>query len=221
VEVWVENLWLEVELGDGWRAAYRLVPYRKQPVVAELRIFPADVYADREAGTWRAEVLGVMSGGSRKRTDRLGGKPVALPAVRDGLKRRFVQARVRMGEHLRLAGKGLDDLIKAGADDLIDTGFADPSESASAVNKARRPPRRGSRPDRFYAEVARAYVRHLNAGSKRPTSDIARERRLSQTQARDAVRTAREKGFLTPGRRGSLGGTLTELAKQLLNERSR
>ena len=57
----VDRFWLEVDFAPGWRAAYFLVPYGGQPVVAEVRIFPADEYPGRDAGAWRAQFLGVRA----------------------------------------------------------------------------------------------------------------------------------------------------------------
>src|SRR5262249_31562023 len=58
----VKNVWLEMDLpGDRWRVAFRLVPYGEEPVIAEIRVFPADVYPDRCVAEWRGEFLGVLA----------------------------------------------------------------------------------------------------------------------------------------------------------------
>lgn len=50
----VASSWLEVTIADGWLAAYRLVPQDGQPVIAEVRVFPAEA-GRRTAGTWSGE----------------------------------------------------------------------------------------------------------------------------------------------------------------------
>jgi len=41
VEITVSEPWIEVDLGDDWTAAYRIVIQDGAPVVAELRVFLA------------------------------------------------------------------------------------------------------------------------------------------------------------------------------------
>jgi hypothetical protein len=201
----VTDAWLEVELGDGWRAAYRLVPYAGQPVVAEVRIFPADTWPGQTPGAWRADLLGVGAGGAAP----LIGPAVDGPAVRHGITARVLR-RVRLGEHRRYASTMMSRLRRRqGRDRLTAWGFAGPRTRPVAGE-----PR--GRPDRVYAEIAGAYVARLAAGSRRPVADLARRRKLAESVVRDMIHEARARGMLTAGRQGVPGGQLTAHAEQLL-----
>jgi hypothetical protein len=72
--------------------------------------------------------------------------------------------------------------------------------------------------DRYYAEVAQAYVRLIAGGSTAPVRDLAGEMNVADTTARNHVREARRRGILTKTERGKLGGVLTARAIELLNE---
>lgn len=77
-----------------------------------------------------------------------------------------------------------------------------------------RPGRRG-RGDRYYAEVAEQYFRHLD--KRAPVQALAEQLGVSPTQARDLVHAARQRGLLTGGgTRGRRGGVLTQKALELL-----
>ena len=60
-ELEVEDLWVEVDVGDRWRAALRVFPYQGQPVIAEVRLMPRDDWPRRNLGEWRAEKLGLFA----------------------------------------------------------------------------------------------------------------------------------------------------------------
>jgi hypothetical protein len=74
--------------------------------------------------------------------------------------------------------------------------------------------------DRYYAEVARAYIGLIAAGSTAPARDLAERLEVPETTARNQVRAARRRGLLTETDRGKVGGVLTPKANELLNERS-
>ena len=65
----VDEAWVEVPLGDEWVAAYALVLQQGYPVIAEVRIFPAEPKRPG-AGQWSGHFLGVNaavpSGGVRR-----------------------------------------------------------------------------------------------------------------------------------------------------------
>jgi hypothetical protein len=72
---------------------------------------------------------------------------------------------------------------------------------------------------RFYAEVARDYVRACEKNPSSPITELGRRRQIEPARARDFVRRARELGMLTAGRPGKPGGRVTEKAAALLQGR--
>jgi hypothetical protein len=211
----VEDVWLEVEIGGGWRAAFRLVPYAGQPVIGELRVFPADRYPGRRVGEWRAAVLGVGAAkGVHKRLPRRVEPDVDCPPVKYGVTARMLR-RVPLGAHLRDAKESLATLEKTHPKSLrpalVEWGLPVRAERKPTARRA------GGRTDLFYSQLAAAYVARLAAGSRRPIKDIARQRSKADSVIRDAVHEARERGLLTAGGRpGVPGGTLTPLAETIL-----
>jgi len=93
--------------------------------------------------------------------------------------------------------------------------------SRTTLDAVRRPGKTG-RPDRYYAEIADAYVRALDRGSRRPVVDAAdelseaRNAPYSSAYVRAALHVARTRGLLSPSRRGVSGGALTLTATRLL-----
>src|SRR5262245_19968719 len=53
-----EDAWVEAELSDDWRIAYRLFAQDGQPVIGEVRIFLKENDIARPPGEWSALVLG-------------------------------------------------------------------------------------------------------------------------------------------------------------------
>lgn len=228
----VDDVWLEVDLpGDQWRTAFRLVPYAGQPVVAEVRLFPADHFGTRRAGQWRAEYLGVRSRDLDGREDPdtgliesyLGNR---FPAIRHGISGRLLR-QIPLGIVQSRASEFMSELFDlepfegfsraTHAQDLIDWGFAEEKSSSRE-----RPRRLGAgRPDLFYAQLAAEYVTCVESGSRRPAADLAAKHEdLSPAQVADAIHTARHKrGLLTrTTKQGRPGGHLTQKAEALLSE---
>ena len=198
-QVRVDDFWLTVDLGEGWRAALRLMPHRGQAVVGELRVFPADEFPGQEAGQWGAEYLGVRAW-ERVPED-----------LRTGITARLLR-RVPLGAHLKHGREMIATLGKrVGWRDLVDRGLY-----AERMEKRPRPDRR---PDVFYAQIASEYTTRVEAGSRRPVADVAGRRRLPVGVIRDAVHEARMRGFLTPGAVGKPGGALTSKATRLLRSK--
>lgn len=190
--VYTFDTWLEARLGDEWIAAYRLVPQRGVPVIAEFRLFPA---AERDARSPQAEVDPLAPAFD----------PFAPPG---GISARLLRA-VPIWAHRAL----MPQLIKT----WRDLGVKEAEVWAGVpVAPLRRSGRRG-RDDRFYADVAAVYVTAFEAGSRRPTVEVARRFEVPTTNARDLVHEARTRGLLTGGgRRGQPGGQLTPKARTLL-----
>ena len=193
----VDRFWLEVDFAPGWRAAYFLVPYGGQPVVAEVRIFPADEYPGRDAGAWRAQFLGVRAAPGVKSGE------FDCPPVRQGITARLLR-KVPLGAERKHAVALLKLLAPTWPDGA--RGFyAAPEGAASKRGQTR------GRPDRFYAGLARDYVTRCSRGSRRPVADVAKRHKLAVSIVRDAIHEARARGLLSKGRQGAPGGQLTPL----------
>jgi hypothetical protein len=212
------DAWVEVDVEDGWRAALRLVLYGGQVVIGELRLFPADRYPGRDVATWRAEVLGVLSGprvrNKKKQLRRYAEPIVDCPAVQHGVTARLLR-QVPLGEHLRHARQFLADLKRTHPklqSSLSSWGLPDTPAPATRSRG------RTGRPDPFYARIASEYLDRIAAGSRRPVADVARKRGLADTVVRDAIHAARQRGLLTKGRQGRPGGALTPEAERLLTK---
>lgn len=230
----VSNLWFEVDIDDGWRAAFRLVPYANgEPVVAEIRVFPADEWPDRAPGTWRAEYLGlramdrtVTEGAEDGRRFPNIGQGVTAQLLRKVPLRSVQRVRKSFAEQIgRVVGRQYEAVTKDGMDPQVATalqrlhtsGFRSGPTAVAAERRA------DAWPDLRYAQLAAAYVERIDAGSRSPIADIARQAKdLSAAQVRDAIHTARKRGLLSETRkRGVPGGQLTAVARALLNEKGR
>jgi len=86
-------------------------------------------------------------------------------------------------------------------------------ETTDPATAARRPARRPrtaagtvrrGRPDRFYHDVATAYLKPAQV-SPRPVAELAQANGIPQTTAHRWIREARRRGYLPPGRPGKAG----------------
>lgn len=190
----VEDLWVEVDVADRWRAAFRLMESDDTFVVAEVRLFPRDEFPGRPHGEWRASKLGLLAGllaGERKS----GNKHASFAPLGSGITARLLRE-IPFAEHIRFAGH-VPQRNRPEADELKDG------------------PRRG-RSDLFYARLAASYAARTDAGSRRPVADVARTVKMSTAQVRDAIHTARQRGLLTKAAAGRPGGALTPRGAALL-----
>jgi len=202
--------WCEVPVGDTWVAAFRFGFRSRQPLVTELRIFPAEAESraetDQPLGHWSGEVRGV----------RLSGTEIPAGGLTAGVLRRlrFGEGRRFLRQFLRSVQADRGDAIFGESGMLGLAGFQAPE--APPVSRTSRPGPAG-RSDAFYAGVARDYVSAVDGGSLQPVRDLARRRRVTVVSARAWVHRARARGMLTgehgPGR---FGGQLTPKATQLL-----
>ncbi len=238
-EVAVVDVWCEVDVDQQWRAAFRLVPYAEQPVIAELRVFPRDDWQGRKPGEWRAEILGMRAPkvvGQRTRTsDTLGRR---LPSAATHLHASFAPIRhgitaqllrqIPVGAHLRSTRAFIQLMRKYWAEsthdphDPIDRELFPQFTSVPSATPQRQGPNAWS--DLRYAHIAAAYVARIQAGSRRALADIASASRgaLSVAQVRDAVHAARRRGLLTATTtQGRPGGQLTRRAEAILRAEAR
>jgi hypothetical protein len=200
--------WVEVDLGDGWMTAYRLMPHHTgQPVVAEVRVHPIPNPALPRPG-WSEQPGDVPEGGMPGRALRALRLTDAMESFEDYLK------------HLKATrGEYFSDEAK------MWLGMR-PAERRR-VRVGHRPGRAG-RPDSFYATWAAAYVRRLHAGSRRPVQDLAASppiriegyvsngHSVSPETVRAILNRARARGLLTASPIGRAGGSLTPRAEEVL-----
>lgn len=86
-----------------------------------------------------------------------------------------------------------------------------------AVGDARSLHGRVRRDERFYAEVAAAYVDLLNVNTSRPAEAMAHTVEVPVRTVHAWLHKARTRGLLTSAGAGQAGGELTEQARRLLN----
>jgi hypothetical protein len=89
--------------------------------------------------------------------------------------------------------------------------------SRTTLDAPRFPGKRG-RSDRYYAEIASAYVRAVESGSRHPAADVAGQMGDTSQYIRTVLMTARKRGLLTPARPGTSSGTLTAKGRTALGQ---
>ena len=189
---WNVEVWVELSVGD-WIAAYRLLPKDAGPVIAELRVFPAESGRHR-AGCWSGEEAHVPQGGL----------PITiLRDLRTSDVREFYADALRRFEKKHGASTVTRVLSRHGL--------------GRRKLPLKRPGRRGHDPT-LYAEVAARYVKAVRSGSRTPVRDVARELNYSQPQMRDLIHAARTRGMLTAAPQGRAGGELTPEAVEVLEQ---
>jgi hypothetical protein len=101
--------------------------------------------------------------------------------------------------------------------DLVQSAARDQDYVDRLSSHATRPDRSRTRDDRWYAQLAAAYVAALEAGEATNRA-LARDWGFSEATIRNAVWEARRRGFLTPTKQGRQGGQLTPKTVELLME---
>jgi len=206
------NLWIETPLGASkWTAAYRvaLTGPKRLPVIAELRVFPTGrTRKSTPAGKWSAETKGIAA------------------TVPDAGLQAATLKEIRLSRVLRQ----LDDAVARAAAEHPEFVVRWPMWQGQPLGRslARTSSERGhgrGRPplaDWVLAEIATEYVDALRRVHENPIRYIAQRRGEGPNTVRGWVFRAREKGFLIGKReRGKASGTLSPLAKMVLQERAR
>ncbi|MGE3273852.1 MAG: hypothetical protein AB7O67_01985 [Vicinamibacterales bacterium] len=234
------DVWVEVELGEGWRAAYRIVPSSPfgEPAIGELRVFPSEGHAPtRPPGEWSAELLG-----TRARCPRGGVTAKVLKSIR----LRSVIPELNAVMSVSVSPSAPDSpsrprsaalspsaaLTEAGRQSLA-RRRADLArfEEAYAPFKVRQhesarhsKPGRSGRPpvhsERFYAQVAQTYRAALDRGEPKAANWVATQLGLNSA---DTVRMmvhrgAKARGLITSFERSWI---LTDRAHELLKSDTR
>jgi hypothetical protein len=235
--------WVSVALDSRWTAAFRLVPQKTAVVVAELRVFPADINSADRNQLSQLERSGPVPGskapGSPEEfselqrlskidqlrsdqrqwkggrwSERLGDVPYG------GLPARLVREKVRFGQAFDELEKMQGRLARSGDRQAVDFFRAfQGSGWESTWPRALAQPHARSREERL-AFVADTYCKALGAGAgarRRINIAVAEVLGLTPRQARDRIRDARDAGLLTPAPgKGSPGGALTPRARVVL-----
>jgi hypothetical protein len=196
------ELWVIEELTAEWRAAYRMAIKAGVPVVAELRIFPAETKR-LPAGTWSGEWIGhqglesaVPDGGLRStilRRARVGRAPTAAMKENAANAKRRIHARDPLVTHFYL--------------DEVE----EPRPEEPTRGRRPHPERRVARTAVLYAEALRKGHRPVYGHIRRAlVADGLLVPGASTGVVRRLVERARGKGFLTKSDgSGRVGGRLT------------
>jgi hypothetical protein len=196
VEVIQDNeWWFEGTFDDGqqWTVAYRMVQQHGHPVIAEVRVFPAEKDPRMPPGEWSGVYLGhaavVPEGGI---TARL------LKHLRPGDTR---GSDIAEGRDAWKRYMGLDPRIKQ-------------QFSRAGFRQVRKP--RAGRRGWSDGDLLAAAAFYVERGGRTPVVALAQAKGLERSQARDLLQAAQKKGLLTPGTRGRTSRALTDKAKRLL-----
>ena len=237
----VFNLWLENDLDgefEGWRVAFRLFPHQGQMAVSEIRILPADEWRGRQAGEWRADVLGFV--GAVQPPERPGG---SFPNIGPGVPSQVLR-HLRLRELRRYAEEfrellGDQVIVETSADGKLTYTYKDgplgpAQEVAKMVIGARRwnegdavegfrptsaKQHPSARTDQELAAIAAAYAERVDALSRSPNKDVANRFELTPSKVRDVIYTAKLRGIKhPPPKKGEAGGGLTIYGQQCLRE---
>lgn len=185
--------WIVADLEGGWRFAYRVVNQDGVPTIGEARVFPAEAPKPTRLW-WSGDAANVPRGGVTHAV------LMALPTGRG--------AQILGGE-----------VFKRWQEAFGPAGFDQAMERRGYRLRARAQGRR--RDDRWYAELARAYVAAATKDPHRPVTLLAREMDAERDKVRDWLHDARRKGLLTSTGQPIGGGALTEKAIALLTEGGR
>jgi hypothetical protein len=205
-EAFVQETWVEVPVADDWIVAYRLVPQRGVPTIAELRVFPRQPRSADSPGGWDGEWRNF---------------DVAVP--RGGVTARLLR-RVKVGDHLRFGNEALAWFQKEARRAPYGIGVAfgvDVFDQPKGRREAKAKHHAGGRPkhpDAFYAEVAERYASVFREGQRKPVEATAAAMKQPVPNVRSMIHEARERGLLTRVSQGKAGGALTPLARKLLRD---
>jgi hypothetical protein len=220
----VLDWWVE-KVHEGWTFAYRIAVQDGRPVVAELRVFPAQpkdpAKPKRRAGKWAGDVRGFASevpeGGLSTSlvSRRVAVSPALALALRDA--RRLRKAIEEVGEKVAL--RAFHERRPEKDPSTISRALGLTRLEKRGSGRATRGPGRPSIPDRILAEVARDYVAAVAANDRAPGQTVAKKRNLGLAAVRYYLARAREAGLLTQTvRPGKAGGQITRRAARLLKQ---
>lgn len=211
-----DSMWVLRALDDKrrWLVAYRVAPENGQAVIAEIRIVPMPRTRGEEDWFRKSledpDVEAIWGPVSHNVDAEYVPRPPEIPE--GGLPMRALR-------HIRTS----DAFADARQYQRMLPGSPLLRGLTEEVLKAPRRPGRSGRNDRFYAELAAAYVETIDAGSRTPVKDLTaklREQELHYTEpsVRDLIHDARRRGLLTASPKGRAGGRLTDKAIAALRD---
>ena len=182
------SVWAQINLGDSWRVAYRIIPQDDELVVGEIRVFPREGnwFKEPAPGEWSAKVLG-----------RLAKVPPG------GITARLLR-QVKVGQHHEYANE------------FVKKFYPQIEDYLSAPRSSPKPRRKNRLSDVYLAALAGLYVAVLDTGVKQPIVELSRRLKRKREEIRDHLHQARNRKILAGGRQGRATGTLTEKAKELI-----
>jgi hypothetical protein len=197
------------EFNDGsWRIGLRFQSRNGQPVLTEVRIFPAE--SDSRPGRWSGDVAIIDAGGLRPALV----KSLAVGALRN----QAIQRLTDPGDSFWVNDWPVP------AENWFDVAFYAGIEAHAAADVPERP---GRKPlsDKQLALVARYYTQAMQSGAKSSHKYVREQMEqrhgeyLSATTISGRIHKARERGFLTPvEKKGMKGGSLTKRARDVLQK---
>jgi len=127
--------------------------------------------------------------------------------------------RLRIGLIKSLPLGKMEQAVRSMARDAPDVAFMFQTEAmpVDVMDTGQRTGRRGHKP-RYYAEVARLYVKLLNSSEGDVHGQLADHLGVARSTARDTVEEARVRGLLTRPGRGRRSTELTDQARRLLDD---
>jgi hypothetical protein len=192
---WRRGIWIEVPVGGGWVAAYRLVIKADRAVLAEARLFPRERdprrEAHRPAGRWSERGALVP--------------PAGMPGT--------ILKELRLVDPIAVLPRATQNW-EASHGRPVANRVLRRFAMSTTTPLARRITRPRRRPDELIVGFAVAYAKKVEDGHAHPIKELAGERSYSPHTVREIIHEARERGFLTaPTERGKAGGRLTAKAK--------
>lgn len=192
-EVGVEDLWVEIPLGHGWLAAYRLLPRPgREPFVGEVRILPAERNRPG-AGEWSAAFKGRRARVPRYRLTTRLLRDASPEKHRDTLRR----------------------LVANLTADTLRRGYFGVAPPATRPAPSAKPVGRPAKLRSFYATIACEYddVEYGERDAGQSTRKRLAERHgVPESTVVGWLRTCRRLGFLTVTARGQRGARATHAA---------
>lgn len=195
----VRTCWLEDTLGEGWVAAYRVVPRGGRPIFAEARVFPGVPGHSDTPGGWSGEPGLIPGWGLTARRLKNLTPDTSLRSIPDF----FGQIKRAFGEEAFFSETGI----------MKRHGF-----SPATPQPLRRVGRPAAYDDLYYALKARDYLRVCRTHRDKQLKRLADQLRTPEPTVRTWLQTARSRGLLTDAPPGQAGGQLTAEARALLEE---
>lgn len=187
--VHVADIWVETDLDDCWRAAYRIAAQSRGLAIAEVRVFPKEA-GRRQLGEWSGKHLGLRA--------KVPGRGITSKLLRSVPVDRSVwysrKALLELPQAMATVANSSVDV--AGARRFVEGSLSRVGVSSGDLTRSRQ---RGRKPlpDAEYRRIAREYTK-IAAGTApgRLYDRLAKKLRLTVGQAINRVATARRLGLL-------------------------